>query len=214
LAIVTLSLAFTADRFLYRWTPLVGRQSVRPLARPEVADEVVHGLAGSRAYAWMAIGAFLLTAVAVAAIRRARTGAALTALRGSEAAASAMAFSPMAARLRGFALSGFIAGTAGVLFAGLTGSASSAPFDTTRSITLLAYAVIAGAGSVPGAILGGGIVTLSTLSFGASGVGGGGAGSATTLATGVALVAVLLVAPTGLAGLAARARGRWAARAA
>ncbi len=209
LAIVTMSLAFTADRFLYRWTPLVGDRSVRELSRPGFANEVVHGVAGARAYSWLAIGVFLAAALGVANLRRGRTGAALTALRGSEAAASAMGFSPAALRLRGFALSGFLAGVAGVVFAGLTGAASSTPFDTTRSITLLAYAVIAGAGSVPGAVLGGLIVTVSTLSFGGNGVASGLSGSMVTLLTGGVLIVVMLVAPTGLAGLAQDLRERW-----
>lgn len=208
LAIVTLSLAFTADRFVYRWTPLVGRQSVRALPRPSFADEVSHGVTGARAYAWLGIVVLLAAAVGVANLRRSRTGAALTALRGSEAAASAMGFSPVTTRLRGFALSGFLAGVAGVVFAGLTGSASSTPFDTTRSITLLAYAVIAGAGSVPGAVIGGLIVTMSTLSYGSDEVASGLSGSLVTLTTGAVLVTVMLVAPTGLAGLTDRFRHR------
>jgi ABC-type branched-subunit amino acid transport system permease subunit len=142
---------------------------------------------------------FLVAAFAVASLRRGRTGAALTALRSSEPATAAMGFSVVSVKLRGFAASGFLAGLAGALYAGLIGSASGAPFDFTRSITLLAYTVIVGVGSVPGAIIGGFIVTGSTLSLGASDdVADGGTASTVTLLTGVVLIAVVAVRESGV----------------
>ena len=94
-----------------------------------------------------------------------------------------------------------LAGLAGALYAGLIGNASGAPFDFTRSITLLAYTVIVGVGSVPGAVLGGFIVTFSTLSFGASDqVAEGGTASVVTLITGVLLIAVVAVRDSGVVG--------------
>ena len=102
-----------------------------------------------------------------------------------------------------------MAGAAGVMFAGLTGAASFAPFDTSRSISLLAYAVIAGIASVPGALIGGLIVTLSTLNFG-NGVATGASGSAVTMVTGAGLIAAVLLAPSGLAGALRSATARFA----
>jgi branched-chain amino acid transport system permease protein len=108
-------------------------------------------------------------------------------------------------KLRGFAASGFIAGLAGALYAGLLQGASGAPFDFTRSITLLAYAVIVGVASVPGAFFGGLIVTSSTLTVGATDqVASGRSASLVTALTGLLLIGVLLVAPDGLAGLWSR----------
>jgi branched-chain amino acid transport system permease protein len=164
---------------------------------------------GERNYAWLVVGLFLLTAFAVASLRRGRTGAALTALRSSEPATAAMGFSVTSVKLRGFAASGFIAGLAGALYAGLLQGASGAPFDFTRSITLLAYAVIVGVASVPGAIVGGFIVTLSTLTIGGTAeVASGRSASMVTLFTGLLLIGILAAAPDGLAGLLARAF-RW-----
>lgn len=193
LAIATLSLAFTADRFLYKWSPLVSAENTRDVPRPGFAALDGADIAdGQRAYAWLTLSVFVVAALAVASLRRARTGAALTALRSSEPATAAMGFSVVSVKLRGFAASGFVAGLAGALYAGLVGSASGAPFDFTRSITLLAYTVIVGIGSVPGAVLGGFIVTASTLTFGASGeVADGDTASVVTLLTGVLLIAVV-----------------------
>lgn len=212
LAIVTLSLAFAADRYFFAtFKPLIGPDRARPFPRPAWADHLVEraGVDGPvtvtdwRPYALVGFVVFILAAWAVASLRRGRTGAAFTALRSSEAATSAMGFSVVGVKLRGFALSGFVAGLGGAIFAGLTGAATSTAFGFDRSITLLAYTVIAGMGSVPGALIGGIIVTLSAATF------GGGEGEVATssdaivtVVTGIVLVAVLIFAPRGVAGAA------------
>jgi branched-chain amino acid transport system permease protein len=208
LAIATLSLSFTADRFLYSWPPLAGDDGNRSVPRPGFASvDPGHVASGERAYAWLVIAVFIVACFAVASLRRARTGAALTALRSSEPATSAMGFSVVSVKLRGFAASGFLAGLAGALYAGLVQGASGAAFDFTRSITLLAYAVIIGVGSVPGAVFGGLIVTLTTLDFGdTSQTANGGSVAFTTMLTGLVLIGVLTLAPDGLAGLLSRFR--------
>jgi ABC-type branched-subunit amino acid transport system permease subunit len=95
LAIATLSLSFTADRFLYSWPPLASPDGNRPVARPGFANvDPGHVADGQRAYAWLALGIFVVACFAVASLRRARTGAALTALRSSEPATAAMGSSP------------------------------------------------------------------------------------------------------------------------
>jgi ABC-type branched-subunit amino acid transport system permease subunit len=206
LAIATLSLAFTADRFLYSWSPFASPDANRPVPRPGWAGlDPGHVATGERNYAWLVVGLFVVACFAVASMRRGRTGAALTALRSSEPATAAMGFSVTSVKLRGFAASGFLAGLAGALYAGLLQGASGAPFDFTRSITLLAYAVIVGVASVPGAFFGGLIVTSSTLTVGATDqVASGRSVSLVAALTGLLLIGVLMVAPDGLAGLWSR----------
>lgn len=208
LAVATLALSFTADRYVYfSVTPLVGTGSTRPVPRPGFADQVVHGVAGARWFVVVTVVTFVGVAAFVAALRRGRTGSALTAMRGSEVATAAVGFSPTWLKLRGFALSGFVAGLAGGLFAALTGAADEASFGFTRSISLVAFALIAGAGSVPGAVIGGGIVVLSTLSFGGGGELSSDTGaSIVTMLTGVALAATVVLAPDGVAGVLRRRR--------
>ncbi|MCU1595440.1 MAG: high-affinity branched-chain amino acid transport protein superfamily, atp bind [Frankiales bacterium] len=206
LAIATLSLSFTADRFLYSWPPLAGENGRREIARPGFANvDPGHVGDGNRAYAWLVLGIFIAACFAVASLRRGRTGAALTALRSSEPATAAMGFSVTSVKLRGFAASGFLAGVAGAMYGGLIQSATGAPFDFSRSITLLAYAVIIGVGSVPGAFFGGLLVTLTTLDFGATnGVANGHFVSLTTMVTGLFLIGVLMASPDGIAGAIGR----------
>ena len=216
LAIATLSLAFAFDRYFFQsFTPLVGPDQRRPLPRPDWADQLVEvatadnviAITDWRPYAVLALVVFVAAAWGVASLRRGRTGAAFTALRSSEAATSAMGFSVVSVKLRGFALSGFVAGLGGAIFGGLAEVAGNTAFGFDRSITILAYAVIAGLGSVPGALIGGGIVTLSTLSLGgAEGQVADSSGSLVTVLTAVALILVLILAPQGLTGLLARGR--------
>jgi sulfate-transporting ATPase len=207
LAIATLALAFTADRFLYGWEPFASSSSRREVPRPGFAGLAPdHAAVGDRNYAWLVLGLFVLIGFAIASMRRGRTGAALTALRSSEPAASAMGFSVASVKLRGFAASGFVAGVAGALYAGLNETASGPPFDFTRSITLLAFAVIVGVGSVPAAFFGGLVITLSLVLGNSDGVADGKAVSVTTLVTGALLIGVLAVAPQGIAGLLQRLR--------
>jgi branched-chain amino acid transport system permease protein len=206
-----LSLAFTADRFLYSWSPFASPDANRPVPRPGFAGlDPGHVATGERNYAWLVVGLFVIACFAVASLRRGRTGAALTALRSSEPATAAMGFSVTSVKLRGFAASGFIAGLAGALYAGLLQGASGAPFDFTRSITLLAYAVIVGVASVPGAFFGGLIVTSSTLTVGATDqVASGRSASFVTALTGLLLIGVLMAAPDGIAGLWSRLLDRF-----
>lgn len=211
LAIVTVSLAFTADRFLFFWTPLVSPAGNRDVNRPGFADTTIHLARGQLAYAWLAAAIFVLGCVAVALLRRGRIGAALTALRSSEPAATAMGWSVPWLKLQGFATSGFLAGLAGALYAGLVGTASGSTFDFTQSLTLLAFAVIVGAGSVPGAVVGGLIITVSTLNFSSgSGIASNRSAAVITLITGALLIAVLVGSPDGIAGLVRRGWRRWA----
>ena len=207
LAIATLSLAFAADTFLFLFQPLTSKSISRTLQRPGFANiDIGHIAAGHRNYVWMTAILFGLGALIVVNVRSGRIGAALTALRSSEAATSAMGFSVVSVKLRGFALSGFLAGVAGAAFAGLNEVASGRSFDFTRSIFLLAFAVIAGVGSVPGALIGGVILTLASTSFGSSNdLANGFQTSLITCVTGILLIAVLRFAPDGVSGVASTA---------
>lgn len=197
LAVVTVAFAFAADGFLFQW-PFATADNNRPLTRPDWASAA--SLSGERAYALFAIAVFVAVAFAVASLRRGRTGAALTALRSSEAATAAMGFSPVANKLQGFALSGGVAGLAGALLAGSGGGVSLgqvSTYNTTASITLLAYAIIAGVGNVPAAFLTGLLVVAPTL-FGSGEVDQHVSGLINTV-SGLLLVLVVIVAPQGLA---------------
>jgi branched-chain amino acid transport system permease protein len=155
--------------------------------------------------------AILALAIAMAyGVRRSRTGRVLIALRENPRAAEAYGVNALRTMLAGFAMSGFLAAVAGVLFVHhqhtISQEIATNPFSADASLRVFAIVVIGGMASVPGAILGAIYVfamqyyMLPEWRF---------------LATGVGLLAILLILPGGLgAGLAeARDAGlRWVAR--
>ena len=134
----------------------------------------------------------------------------MIALRENPRAAEAYGINAMRTMLAGFAISGFLAATAGVLFVHhqhmISQDIADNPFSAEASLRVFAIVVIGGLASVPGAILGAVYVfamqyyMLPEWRF---------------LATGVGLLAILLILPGGLgAGLAEARDGalRWIAR--
>ena len=212
LAIATISLSFAADNFLFNYKPLVSSDDKRTITVPHFLNSLRapagEGVSGDRHLIWLCFGLFALLAFAAANLRRGRTGAALTALRSSRAATAAMGFSVASAKLRGFAVSGLIAGVAGGLLATHLislpgGNGAIGVYDTTASITLLAYAVIGGLGNLPAALIGGLLVQLPTIFAGSNP--NPDITSFTTLLSGAILVVVVVLLPDGIADAGARA---------
>jgi branched-subunit amino acid ABC-type transport system permease component len=206
LAITTISLSFAADNFLFAYAPVVSSSMKRSISVPHFLSALPapagSGAAGDRHLAWFCFLLFALAALAAANVRRGRTGAALTALRSSRAATAAMGFSVASAKLRGFALSGLIAGLAGgMLITHLTTlqgiGGGTGVYDTTASITLLAYAVIGGLGSLPAAIIGGVLLQLPTILAGSNP--DPQITALTTTLSGVVLIVIVVLLPEGLA---------------
>ena len=143
--------------------------------------------------------AVLAFAIVIAyGIRRTRTGRVLIALRENPRAAEAYGINALRTMLAGFAISGFLAAVAGVLFVHhahtISQDIANNPFSAEASLRVFAIVVIGGMASVPGAILGAIYVfgmqyyMLPEWRF---------------LATGVGLLFILLLLPGGLgAGLA------------
>lgn len=212
LAIATISLSFAADGFLFAYPPLVSASSKRSIDVPHYLSSLSAPAGsgqpvGDRHLAWLCFGLFALAALGAANLRRGRTGAALTALRSSRAATAAMGFSVSSAKLRGFATSGLLAGLAGgLLIAHLRtlqgGTGGVGVYDTTASITLLAYAVIGGLGNIPAALVGGLLVELPTILAGSNP--NPDVTALTTAFSGVVLVVVVVLLPEGIVDGVAR----------
>ena len=138
-----------------------------------------------------------------------RAGRAIRALRGGTRAAASFGVDLLTTRLLAFAYAAMLAGLAGWLFAHMQRSVNPTPFGLNASIEYLLMVVIGGAGSVWGALLGAGLVTvvndklqdlLPRLL--------GSAGSFETIVFGGLLVAALQAAPDGLWPLLSRFRPR------
>ena len=153
--------------------------------------------------------AVLALAIAMAyGIRRSRTGRVLIALRENPRAAEAYGINALRTMLAGFAISGFLAAIAGVLFVHhqhmISQDIANNPFSADASLRVFAIVVIGGMASVPGAILGADLrVRACSTTCCPSGA---------FLATGVGLLAILLILPGGLGAGLAEARDGGAAR--
>lgn len=207
LAVVTLSFGQLLDSLFFQ-APVNGGLAGLPLHRPpSLADPV--------RYYWFEVAVLLACTAFVCMFRTRRTGRVLAAVRESEAAALSVGVDVVRAKIAAFALSAFIAGLAGVLYAGINQSAAAGDYTAFKSIQLLAVAVIGGLDSVAGAIVGGLLNTLAP--YGIARLPVVGSTDLVGVVFGSGLVVQMLLAPRGIAeqilqgerALAAGARARW-----
>jgi branched-chain amino acid transport system permease protein len=107
-----------------------------------------------RSMYYLAVGFLALVVVLVVTLRRSRPGRVMIALRENENDLQAFGINVVRTKLAAFALSGFICGLAGVLFAHHQRAVSETAFAANVSVNLFIYAIIGGVSSVTGALLG------------------------------------------------------------
>lgn len=112
-------------------------------------------LAPPLTYCWFEMAVLAGMIAFVCALRNRRAGRRLVAVRESESAAATLGIHPGRTRVAAFALSAFIAGVAGVMYAGVGQVASVRAFGPFSSIALVASGVVGGLGSTAGAVIGG-----------------------------------------------------------
>ncbi len=151
LAIATLALALLGQQFLWRRPFLSGDSYTVSLPRATGPVE----LADQRSYYFFSLIALVVVIVLVARMRATGVGRRWLAVRDNSTAASAYTISPSRAGIQAFVVSGVIAGLGGGLLAGLYVSIGlTERFQLQDSIEVVAIAVIGGAGTVVGPILG------------------------------------------------------------
>jgi ABC-type branched-subunit amino acid transport system ATPase component/ABC-type branched-subunit amino acid transport system permease subunit len=169
-----------------------------PTHRPE--RPVLFGqldLNGELAYFYFSLVVLALLLLAVAVLRRTRTGRVLIAMRDNDRAARSYGIGRITSQLMVFALAGFVAGVAGGVLAAHDHAVSASAFAPAASIAVFSMAVIGGVGSLMGAVLGVVLVRGVTLSLTAQWA---------QLTTGLGLLLVLLVFPGGLGRAVAAVR--------
>jgi branched-chain amino acid transport system permease protein len=203
LAVVTLSFGEVLQKLFFDAPDNGGSLGGVALPRPDF-------LADGRHYYWFELAVLMALIAFVCMFRTRRTGRNLAAVRESEAAALAVGINLTRAKVTAFAVSAFIAGVGGVLYAGLSGVASPDSFSPFTSISLLAVSVIGGLGSAAGAVLAGLFQTVGPqlirdyLPFGKD-------GDLPGVIFGAGLVVQLLRAPLGIASQVLAAERRIAA---
>jgi len=139
--------------------PLVDRSVCAGLPNPQstlISRPSLFGisLASEQAFAWFSIGILALSVLMVRVWRDKGVARRLIAVRDNEVAAGSMGIPVVRTKLLAFALSGFMAGYAGVCFAFATERFSTDTFAPTVSILVVSMVVIGGLDSIAGALLG------------------------------------------------------------
>ena len=179
--------------------PLVGKELCTGLPNPQstliAPSQPVRDPAGlGRAFAWFSLGVLVLSVLMVRLWRDRGVARRLMAVRDNETGAGAMGIPLARTKLLAFALSGFIAGYAGVCLAFATERFSTSTFDPTFSILVVSMVVIGGLGSIDGAVLGAIYLVGLPAIFGTT-------PTIQFLTSGLGLLAFILYLPGGLAEL-------------
>ena len=151
LAVTTLGLAVVTPSWLLRqsWLAPEGAFTIDPPGMLGLGR-----FQSQRSLYYVALAALAVACLAATALRRSSAGRLVLAVRDNERSAAALGVSPAAVKLAVFALSGFIAGFAGVLWAAVVRSLTVDQFGSHVSMTVLAVAVVGGIGSLAGGLLG------------------------------------------------------------
>jgi branched-chain amino acid transport system permease protein len=185
------------------WTvPLVHRQVCTGLPDPQstlVAPPTLFGLSLSseRSFAWFSLGVLVLSIWMVMAWRDRGIARRLVAVRDNEVAAAAAGIPIVRTKILAFALSGFMAGYAGVCLTFADQRISVNTFAPAVSVLVISMVVIGGLGSIPGAVLGALYLVGLPAIFGTT-------PTIQFITSGIGLLAFILYLPGGLAELLSR----------
>lgn len=177
--------------------PLVHRRLCTGLPDPEstlITRPSLFGihLVSEQAFAWFALGVLVVSVVIVRIWRDRGIARRLIAVRENETAAAAAGIPVARTKLLAFALSGFVAGYAGVCLAFATQRFSTDTFSPTLSILIVSMVVIGGLDAIPGAILGALYLVGLPAIFGST-------PTIQFLTSGIGLMAFILYLPGGMA---------------
>jgi branched-chain amino acid transport system permease protein len=179
--------------------PVLGRQVCAGLPDPQstlIGRPRLFGLSLSseRSFAWFSVGVLVLTVLMVRVWRDRGVARRLIAVRDNEPGAAATGIPIVRTKLLAFALSGFMAGYAGVCFAFATERFGATTFAPTVSILVISMVVIGGLDSITGALLGALYLVGLPAIFGTT-------ATIQILTSGLGLMAFILYLPGGMAEL-------------
>ncbi|HUY65928.1 MAG TPA: ABC transporter permease [Acidimicrobiales bacterium] len=179
--------------------PVLNRRLCTGLPNPQstlIARPSLLGisLGSERAFAWFSLGVLVVSVLMVRVWRDRGVARRLISVRDNEPGAGAMGIPLARSKVLAFALSGFMAGYAGVCLAFATERFSTATFDPTFSILVVSMVVIGGLDSIAGAVLGALYLVGLPAMFGAT-------PTIQFLTSGLGLLAFILYLPGGLAEL-------------
>jgi ABC-type branched-subunit amino acid transport system ATPase component/ABC-type branched-subunit amino acid transport system permease subunit len=216
LAVTSLGLAVIAPEWLFRQS-WVG--SSQPFGLTVTLPALLKGVpmpSSEGGTYYLGLVLLVLVVTAMAAVRASAPGRAIVAVRDNETTAAAFGLTPSAVKLAALATSGFIAGLAGVVWAGAWHSVTATQFTPDLSMSILAAPVVGGVASLSGSVAGAVVLYSLTLFVSphlTSLFGDFGQQIGFQLALGgLGVVLVMLAYPDGFAGFARRSWSRLLAR--
>ena len=220
LAVATLAFGYAMEGYILKKNHWIGEHLLPKGFASNVSRPLLYGridLEDDRTFYFVCLSFLAVAMLAALAFRRNRSGRVLIAARDNQRAAPAYAVNIVRTRLAAFAVSGGIAGMAGVLLVYAQHNVIPASYDVLGSITLFLAVVIGGLTSVPFAV-GGAISYEAFVLFGPrlyQGLGSTFVAVVPLLLTGPLLVLDLYFYPGGSAEAGFQTRDRflrWVAR--
>jgi branched-chain amino acid transport system permease protein len=147
LALITLAFGRMAETTIFNWKDFTGGGAGAPAPRPAV-------FASDKAYAFICLMALAVALFVDWRLSKTRGGRAMVAFRNDERKAATLGVNVTAYKLLAFAISGFMAGVGGALFAHRTTFVSAVTFNLTLAIVFVLMAVVGGLGSRAGVTIG------------------------------------------------------------
>ena len=154
-------------------------------------------MASERSYAWFTLVVLVLSVLMVMVWRDRGVARRLVAVRDNETGAAAAGVPIVRTKILAFALSGFMAGYAGVCLAYADQRISVNTFDPSVSILVISMVVIGGLGSISGSVLGALYLIGLPAIFGTT-------PTIQFITSGIGLLAFILYLPGGLAEVLTR----------
>jgi ABC-type branched-subunit amino acid transport system permease subunit len=207
LAVSTLAFAVVAKSWVFQQPSLAGTDSTASMPRPGMLArfDLAAGITERDVY-YFALVLVVLATFVVRNVRASAIGRSFIAVRDNDKAARSDGLSAAGTRLLSFALSGFLAGVAGLVFALARVNFDARDYDPAVSLNMLLMVIIGGLGSIPGAILGALFLYGLPALFDASDL-------VQLLTSGIGVLVVLLFLPGGLMELVHKARAPFVDRA-
>jgi sulfate-transporting ATPase len=165
LAVVTLGLGLAVQEIVLYNGDVTGGLSGTPVGTISLFGWDISFITHPSRYAIVAVLVFVVASLAVANVRRGRSGRRLLAIRTNERAASALGISVLESKVYAFMLSSGLAGLGGVLIGFQGPSVVYTAFDPISSINAVGYSVIGGLGYASGPLVGSGLATGGITSY-------------------------------------------------
>jgi ABC-type branched-subunit amino acid transport system ATPase component/ABC-type branched-subunit amino acid transport system permease subunit len=170
-AIVTLSLAVAVQAIWFQNSDLVGSGGASIVEPRLFGFDLGPGVGAAfprPQFCLLVLVVLLLTAAAVAWIRRGHLGSAMLAVRANERSAAASGINVVATKIAAFAIAAFIAGIGGSLLGYQLGTVTFDSFDVLLGLSIFATVYLAGMTSISGGLIAGFFAAGGLVAFAAS----------------------------------------------